>query len=106
MLAKKHIKRKEYPTIAEFAADVELVFSNALTFNQERTPIWEDARVLRVRLFSISWILSQFMLGLFPTTHVRHSISLCIARVFQARSYKDKDKAAGHAVVCCSPNVF
>ncbi|KAF8641083.1 hypothetical protein AX17_000727 [Amanita inopinata Kibby_2008] len=43
----KHIKRKEYPSTAEFAADVELVFSNALTFNQEHTPIWEDARILR-----------------------------------------------------------
>ncbi|KAF8625192.1 hypothetical protein AX15_005497 [Amanita polypyramis BW_CC] len=43
----KHIKRKEYPSVAEFATDVELVFSNALTFNQEHTLIWEDARVLR-----------------------------------------------------------
>ncbi|KAK2461446.1 hypothetical protein APHAL10511_005909 [Amanita phalloides] len=43
----KRIKRKEYPSAAEFAADVELVFSNALTFNQEHTLIWEDARVLR-----------------------------------------------------------
>jgi chromatin structure-remodeling complex subunit RSC4 len=50
MYIKKHIKRKEYPTASEFAADVELVFSNALTFNQEHTLIWEDARVLRVKL--------------------------------------------------------
>lgn len=50
MYIKKHIKRKEYLSVAEFAADVELVFSNALTFNQEHTLIWEDARVLRVRL--------------------------------------------------------
>ncbi|KIL71554.1 hypothetical protein M378DRAFT_174801 [Amanita muscaria Koide BX008] len=47
----KRIKRKEYLTSAEFAADVELVFSNAMTFNQEHTQIWEDARVLRVSVF-------------------------------------------------------
>ena len=45
----KHIKRKEYHTSSEFAIDVELVFSNAMSFNQEHTPIWEDARILRVR---------------------------------------------------------
>lgn len=44
----KRIKRKEYPSASEFANDVELVFSNALTFNQERTVIWEDALALRV----------------------------------------------------------
>ncbi|KAH9947106.1 Bromodomain-containing protein [Amylocystis lapponica] len=43
----KHLKRKEYHTAADFANDVELVFSNALEFNQEHTEIWEDALVLR-----------------------------------------------------------
>ncbi|TFK77405.1 Bromodomain-containing protein [Pluteus cervinus] len=43
----KHIKRKEYHTAASFAADVELIFSNAMTFNQEHTIIWEDARTLK-----------------------------------------------------------
>lgn len=43
----KHLKRKEYHTSQEFANDVELVFSNALEFNQEHTPIWEDALTLR-----------------------------------------------------------
>ncbi|TFK56612.1 Bromodomain-containing protein [Heliocybe sulcata] len=43
----KHLKRKEYHTSAEFARDVELVFSNALEFNQDHTPIWEDALTLR-----------------------------------------------------------
>ncbi|KAF9469838.1 Bromodomain-containing protein, partial [Collybia nuda] len=43
----KRIKRKEYHNSSEFAADVELVFSNAMAFNQEHTPIWEDARSLR-----------------------------------------------------------
>ncbi|PFH52268.1 hypothetical protein AMATHDRAFT_57287 [Amanita thiersii Skay4041] len=43
----KRIKRKEYSSAVEFAADVELVFSNAMTFNVEHTLIWEDARVLR-----------------------------------------------------------
>ncbi|KAG6814146.1 hypothetical protein H0H92_002141 [Tricholoma furcatifolium] len=43
----KHIKRKEYATAADFAADVELVFANAMAFNQEHTVIWEDAKTLR-----------------------------------------------------------
>ncbi|KAF8910096.1 Bromodomain-containing protein [Gymnopilus junonius] len=43
----KSIKRKEYETTADFAADVELVFSNATTFNQDHTPIWNDAVALR-----------------------------------------------------------
>ncbi|TFK41865.1 hypothetical protein BDQ12DRAFT_598311 [Crucibulum laeve] len=43
----KRIKRKEYHSSAEFAADVELIFSNAITFNQDHTPIWDDAMTLR-----------------------------------------------------------
>ncbi|KAF9486466.1 Bromodomain-containing protein [Pholiota conissans] len=43
----KHIKRKEYHSAAQFSADVELVFSNALTFNQEQSIIWNDAMTLR-----------------------------------------------------------
>ncbi|KAI0067972.1 Bromodomain-containing protein [Artomyces pyxidatus] len=43
----KHLKRKEYHTPAQFAADVELVFSNAMQFNEDHTPIWEAARKLR-----------------------------------------------------------
>jgi hypothetical protein len=44
----RKIKRKEYHTSAAFAADVELVFSNAMAFNQDHTVIWEDALALRV----------------------------------------------------------
>ncbi|CCL98132.1 uncharacterized protein FIBRA_00126 [Fibroporia radiculosa] len=43
----KRLKRKEYHTASDFANDVELVFSNALEFNQDHTGIWEDALVLR-----------------------------------------------------------
>ncbi|KAG1754925.1 Bromodomain-containing protein [Suillus paluster] len=43
----KHLKRKEYQTSLEFATDVELVFSNALEFNQDHSQIWEDAIILR-----------------------------------------------------------
>ncbi|KAI0673783.1 Bromodomain-containing protein [Trametes maxima] len=43
----KKIKRKEYHNPSDFANDVELVFSNALEFNQEHTQIWEDAVLLR-----------------------------------------------------------
>ena len=44
----RHLKRKEYHSSAHFAAEVELVFSNAFTFNQEHSPVWEDAMALRV----------------------------------------------------------
>ncbi|KAI0778968.1 Bromodomain-containing protein [Trametes elegans] len=43
----KKLKRKEYHNPTDFANDVELVFSNALEFNQEHTQIWEDAVTLR-----------------------------------------------------------
>ncbi|RXW22667.1 hypothetical protein EST38_g3171 [Candolleomyces aberdarensis] len=43
----KKLKQKEYQGAPDFAADVELVFSNAMTFNQEHTQIWEDALTLR-----------------------------------------------------------
>ncbi|KAG5637649.1 hypothetical protein H0H81_003726 [Sphagnurus paluster] len=43
----KRIKRKEYSNASEFATDVELVFANAMTFNQDHTGIWEDAKALR-----------------------------------------------------------
>ncbi|KAH9849212.1 Bromodomain-containing protein [Lenzites betulinus] len=43
----KKLKRKEYNNPTDFANDVELVFSNALEFNQEHTQIWEDAVTLR-----------------------------------------------------------
>lgn len=48
--SQRRIKRKEYHTAAAFAADVELVFSNAMAFNQDHTLIWEDALALRVGL--------------------------------------------------------
>jgi hypothetical protein len=50
----KHLKRKEYKDSAAFAADVELVFENAMTFNEDHTPIWENARILRVRLIPLA----------------------------------------------------
>ena len=36
---------------------MELVFSNALTFNEEHSPVWEDAVQLRVSLmFDNAWV--------------------------------------------------
>lgn len=43
----KHLKRKEYSNAAQFAQDVELVFSNAMQFNEDHTPLWEAARQLK-----------------------------------------------------------
>lgn len=48
LLRQKRLKRREYETPLDFANDVELIFSNALEFNQEHTQIWDDAIVLRV----------------------------------------------------------
>lgn len=38
--------------MAQFAQDVELVFSNAMQFNEDHTPLWEAARQLKVPSFS------------------------------------------------------
>src|SRR5580693_9801431 len=46
----KHLKRKEYSHAAQFAQDVELVFSNAMQFNEDNTPLWEAARQLKVHI--------------------------------------------------------
>ncbi|KAI0253274.1 Bromodomain-containing protein [Lactifluus subvellereus] len=43
----KHLKRKEYLNAAHFAQDIELVFSNAMQFNEDHTPLWEAARQLK-----------------------------------------------------------
>ncbi|THH06677.1 hypothetical protein EW145_g3923 [Phellinidium pouzarii] len=43
----KRIKRKEYLTIPDFMNDVELVFTNAIQFNEEHSPIWEDTMTLK-----------------------------------------------------------
>ena len=48
MSSQKQVKRKEYESVSDFAADMELVFSNAMQFNVEHTQIWEDALTLRV----------------------------------------------------------
>ncbi|KAJ7847860.1 RSC complex protein [Mycena leptocephala] len=45
----KKVKRKEYLSMEDFADDVELVFSNAMAFNQDHTPIWEDALTLQTK---------------------------------------------------------
>lgn len=48
--SQRRLKRKEYQTSADFAADIELVFNNAFTFNQEHSAVWEDAVALRVSI--------------------------------------------------------
>ncbi|TRM66051.1 hypothetical protein BD626DRAFT_196124 [Schizophyllum amplum] len=44
---RKRVKDKTYTNAADFAAGVELVFNNAMSFNQEYTMIWEDAKALK-----------------------------------------------------------
>ncbi|TEB09358.1 hypothetical protein FA13DRAFT_1806637 [Coprinellus micaceus] len=43
----KKLKDKQYSSAAEFAEDVELIFSNAMQFNLENTQIWLDALAMR-----------------------------------------------------------
>ncbi|KII93605.1 hypothetical protein PLICRDRAFT_152493 [Plicaturopsis crispa FD-325 SS-3] len=43
----RKLKRKEYYKAEDFANDVELVFSNAIAFNQDHSELWEDAVTLR-----------------------------------------------------------
>ncbi|KAL5519460.1 hypothetical protein ACEPAH_1143 [Sanghuangporus vaninii] len=49
----KRIKRKEYHTIPDFINDVDLVFSNAMSFNEDHSPIWEDALALKTYFHQI-----------------------------------------------------
>ncbi|EJC98735.1 Bromodomain-containing protein, partial [Fomitiporia mediterranea MF3/22] len=49
----KRIKRKGYTTIQDFMSDVDLVFSNALQFNEEHSLIWEDALTLKTYFHQI-----------------------------------------------------
>ena len=47
-ILKKRIKRKEYATVQDFMADVDLVFQNAMAFNEDGSPVNDDARQLKV----------------------------------------------------------
>lgn len=48
--AQKKLKRKEYIDANSFAADVELIFNNAIEYNLDHSMLWEDAHALRVRI--------------------------------------------------------
>lgn len=48
LFSQKHIKRKEYTAVQSFMDDVELMFENAMLFNEEHSQIWEDALTLKV----------------------------------------------------------
>ncbi|KAG8958791.1 Methionine aminopeptidase 2 [Tulasnella sp. 408] len=43
-MIEKKIDRKEYESSQQFMNDVELIWSNAYTFNEEHSPVWEDAK--------------------------------------------------------------
>ncbi|KAG8986674.1 hypothetical protein FRB95_006613 [Tulasnella sp. JGI-2019a] len=46
-IIEKKLQRKEYDSAQGFANDVELIFSNAYTFNEENSYVWTDAKVLQ-----------------------------------------------------------
>ncbi|QRV94709.1 bromodomain associated protein [Ceratobasidium sp. AG-Ba] len=49
----KRIKDKKYPNPKAFMDDVELVFTNATTYNEDHSQIWEDAKVLQATFHNI-----------------------------------------------------
>lgn len=44
----RNVQRGVYKSWAEFEADVELVWSNAFTFNEDGSQVYEDAKKLKV----------------------------------------------------------
>lgn len=38
-----------YKTWADYEADVELVWSNAMAFNEDGSQVYEDAKILKVQ---------------------------------------------------------
>ena len=47
-IRQKRVKQKTYPDLDTFAADVNLIFNNAMQFNAEDSQIYEDAVLLKV----------------------------------------------------------
>ncbi|KAI0262147.1 hypothetical protein BGY98DRAFT_929151, partial [Russula aff. rugulosa BPL654] len=82
----KHLKRKKFLNVAQIAQDVELVFSNAMKFNEDRTPLWEAAPQLEVRislltndqLIKLSGIFCE--IDIFISVLLRASTTICFQR--------------------------
>lgn len=45
---KRKVKRKKYPTLEAFMSDVNLMFNNAISYNEDGSQINEDAKALQV----------------------------------------------------------
>ncbi|KAG8895784.1 hypothetical protein FRB99_000351 [Tulasnella sp. 403] len=43
----KRVDRREYSTVQNFVNDVEQIFTNAFIFNEEYSPVWNDAKFLQ-----------------------------------------------------------
>lgn len=46
----RNIKKGLYQTWTDFEVDVNLVWSNAMTFNEDGSQVYEDAKILKVIL--------------------------------------------------------
>jgi len=44
------VKKGVYKTWADYEADVELVWTNAMAFNEDGSQVYEDAKILKVPL--------------------------------------------------------
>lgn len=51
------VNKRGYKDVDEFKADVNLIFSNAMTYNEEESQIWQDAFAMRVRSFFFAFLL-------------------------------------------------
>ena len=53
-IVQTNIRDKNYSTIVEFVDDVDLMFNNAMHFNEENSEIHQDAKELQVSFFNYS----------------------------------------------------
>ena len=44
----RNVKKGVYKTWADYEADVELVWTNAMAFNEDGSQVYEDAKILKV----------------------------------------------------------
>lgn len=50
MSQQSRLKNRNYQTIEKFRDDVNLIFDNAQTYNEENSVIWQDAQDMKVSL--------------------------------------------------------
>jgi Bromodomain len=59
------VKKGLYRTWTEFEADVDLVWTNAMAFNEDGSQVYEDAKILKVRDLFFSMVDCRALLRRF-----------------------------------------